>query len=119
LKADRYGADQEPAAPSLKETTVTAASQTARPARTSRHPARTAWIFPGRIDLALVVNWHRVTVEAMIQDLKFAREREFDKDSTLIAGLRLLSAECSMALAVCRTQRDAASGRTHDGGACQ
>jgi hypothetical protein len=105
-------------ATSLKEQTVTAASQTARTARTSRAPARTAWIFPGRIDLALVVNWHRATVEAMLHDLKIAREREFAKDSTLIAGLRLLSAECSMALAVCRTQRDAASGRRDDGWTC-
>jgi hypothetical protein len=107
-----------PLATSLKEKTVTAASQTARTARTTRNPSRTVWICPGRIDLALVVNWHRATVEAMIHDLKIAREREFAKDSTLIAGLRLLSAECSMALAVCRTQRDAACGRRHDGGTC-
>jgi hypothetical protein len=104
--------------PSLKEKTVTAASQTARTARTSRNPARTAWVYPGRINLALVVNWHRSTVEAMLHDLKIARERELAKDSTLIAGFRLLSAECSMALAVCRMQPDAASVRSNDGGTC-
>jgi hypothetical protein len=109
---------RSPLATSLKEKTVKAASQTARPAQTSRNPTRTAWIFPGKIDLALVVNWHRATVDAMLHDLKVAREREFAKDSTLIAGLRLLSAECSMALAMCRTHRDAASGRRYDGGTC-
>jgi hypothetical protein len=80
---------------------------TASHARTSHTAARAAWIFPGRINLALVVNWRQATMETMLHDLKIARELENTRDLTLISRLRQLSAECSMALALCRTEHDA------------
>jgi hypothetical protein len=87
--------------------TVTTISHTARTAQTS-HSAPRAWLFPGKMDLALVVNWRQAPMEAMVHDLERARELEDVKDLTLIARLRLLSAECSMALALCRVEQDAA-----------
>lgn len=87
---------------------MTTASPPAKTAPSSRKAARVAWLFPGRTELALVVNWHQETMEAMLQDLRTARELEYVKDLTQIAGLRLLSAQCSMALALCRAERDAA-----------
>ena len=75
---------------------------------TTSHPAanHAAWIFPGRINLALVVNWRQAPMEMMLHDLKVARELESTRDSTLISRLRQLSEECSMALAMCRTRHE-------------
>jgi hypothetical protein len=90
--------------------TVTTISHPARTAQTSQSAPR-AWLFPGKIDLALVVNWRQAPMEAMVHDLEIAREVEHVKDLTLIARLRLLSAECSMALALCRAEQDPAPGQ--------
>lgn len=65
---------------------------------------RTAWLFPGRIELALAVNWRQGTMETMVQDLRTAREHERVKDLSQIAGLRLLSDHCATALARCRLE---------------
>lgn len=51
-------------------------------------------------------------MEAMVYDLETAREVEDVKDLTLIARLRRLSAECSMALALCRAEHDTAPGQS-------
>jgi hypothetical protein len=86
---------------------------------TAAGPSQTAaraWLFPGRIDLAMVVNWKQATMETMLHDLKNAREQEDVRDSTLIAGLRQFSVECARTLALCRTERGAASGQRNDGG---
>jgi hypothetical protein len=95
---------------SPEETTVTTACQTTRPCQSPRSATR-IWIYPGKIDLALVVNWRQAPMEAMVHDLAIAREVEHVRDLTLIARLRLLSAECSMALALCRAEQDTAPGQ--------
>lgn len=87
---------------------MTSTSHTARPYQSPRSATR-IWIYPGKIDLALVVNWRQAPMEAMVRDLETAREVEDVKDLTLIARLRRLSAECSKALALCRAEQDAAS----------
>jgi len=87
---------------------MTTASRAPKTAQSSRNAPRAAWLFPGRTELALVVNWRQATMESMLHDLKIARELEYVKDMTQIAGLRLLSAQCSTALALCRAERDAA-----------
>jgi hypothetical protein len=71
---------------------------------------RAAWLFPGRITLALVANWRHPSLEAGLHELMIARERERGTDLSLIAGLRQLSAKCSLALTRCRTAEEAASG---------
>jgi hypothetical protein len=87
---------------------MTTASATASTPRTSHNATRAAWLFHGRTELALVVNWHQATMEGMLHDLKIARELEYVKDLIQIARLRLFSAQCSMALARCRTEQDTA-----------
>ena len=82
---------------------MTTASRTARGRPTPNTAAQPAWLFPGRTEMAIVVNWRQATVEMMVHDLRLAREREQVKDSVQIARLRLLSARCELALARCRT----------------
>ncbi len=82
---------------------MTIASRTARARPTQSTPAKSAWLFPGRTELGISVNWRLAAIEAMVHDLKFAREREEVKDSLHISRLRLLSARCELALARCRT----------------
>jgi hypothetical protein len=96
-----------PAANVAEGMTVTTTSHTASTAQTSRTATQAAWLFPGRTELALVVNWRQATMEAMLHDLKTARELEYLRDSTLF---RLFSARCSMARAFRRTDQHAASG---------
>ena len=72
-------------------------------------PVTRIWIYPGKIDLALVVNWRQAPMEALVRDLETAREVENVRDLTLIARLRRLSAECSKALDLCRAEQAAAS----------
>jgi hypothetical protein len=81
---------------------MTIASRTATGRPTPSTPAQAAWLFPGRTELAITVNWRLAAIEAMVRDLKFAREREEVKDSLQISRLRLLSARCESALARCR-----------------
>jgi hypothetical protein len=83
--------------------TMTIASRTAKARPTSNAAAQPAWLFPGRTELAITVNWRLATIETMVHDLRIAREREEAKDFTQIARLRLLSARCELALARCRT----------------
>jgi hypothetical protein len=82
---------------------MTIASHTARDHPTPNNASQAAWLFPGRTELALAVNWRQAAVEVMVRDLRLAREREQVKDSSQIARLRLLSAQCLTALARCRT----------------
>ena len=89
---------------------MTIASHNARIDRTPHTATRAAWLFAGRIQRALVINWRQAAIKAMVHDLRVARELEQVKDLAQIAGLRLLSAQCSMALARCRAERDAAEG---------
>lgn len=86
---------------------MTTASASAKAAPTTRKPVR-AWLFPGRTELTLAVNWRQETVEAMVHDLRNARQLEHIKDLAQIARLRLLSAQCATALAMCQAERDAA-----------
>jgi hypothetical protein len=87
---------------------MTTASTSAKPAPTTRKAVRAVWLFPGRTELTLVVNWRQETMETMLHDLRSARQLECVKDLTQIARLRLLSAQCSTALALCQAERDAA-----------
>jgi len=87
---------------------MTTASPTVSTAPTTRKAVRAAWLFPGRTELTLVVNWRHETMEAMLHDLRTARECEHARDLNQIARLRLLSAQCSTALAMCQAERDAA-----------
>lgn len=80
-------------------------AMTARPSQTT---LAGTWMFPGRIELEIVANWQQAPSEAILQDLKAAREMQEESDSALIAGLRQLSADCSRMLARCRMHRDAA-----------
>ncbi|HUE44792.1 MAG TPA: hypothetical protein VMO81_00945 [Aestuariivirgaceae bacterium] len=82
---------------------MTIASRTARGRPTPDTPAQPAWLFPGRTELAITVNWRLAAIEVMVRDLRLAREREEVKDSIQIARLRLLSARCELTLARCRT----------------
>ena len=82
---------------------MTIASRTAKARPTPNAAAQPAWLFPGRTELAITVNWRLAAIEVMVHDLRRAREREEVKDSTQIARLRLLSARCELALARCRT----------------
>ena len=82
---------------------MTIASRTAAGRPTPSTPAQPAWLFPGRTELAISVNWRLAAIEAMVCDLKFARECEEVKDAIQLARLRLLSARCELALARCRT----------------
>ena len=86
---------------------MTTASAAAKPAPTPRK-VRAAWLFPGRTELTLAVNWRQEALEAMLHDLRSARQLEYVKDLAQIARLRLLSAQCSSALALCQAERDAA-----------
>jgi hypothetical protein len=81
--------------------TIATRTATARP--TPSTPAQPAWLFPGRTEMAITVNWRLAAIEAMVRDLRLAREREEVKDTLQIARLRLLSARCELALARCRT----------------
>ena len=81
---------------------MTIASRTARVRPTPSTPAQPAWLFPGRTEMAITVNWRLAAVEVMVRDLRLTREREEVKDSLQIARLRLLSARCELALARCR-----------------
>jgi hypothetical protein len=81
---------------------MTIASRTAKGRPVPTTPAHPAWLFPGRAELAIAVNWRLAAIEVMVRDLRLAREREEEKDSTQIARLRLLSARCELALARCR-----------------
>lgn len=87
---------------------MTTASASAKPAPATRKPVRAAWLFPGRTELTLAVNWRQEALEAMLHDLRSARQLEYVKDLAQIARLRLLSAQCSTALALCQAERDAA-----------
>jgi hypothetical protein len=82
---------------------MTIASRTAKARPTPSPSAQPAWLFPGRTELAISINWRLAAIEVMVCDLKLAREREEVKDSMQIARLRLLSARCELALARCRT----------------
>jgi hypothetical protein len=82
---------------------MTIASRTAKGRPTPKMPAQPAWLFPGRAQMAITVNWRLAANEMMVRDLRLAREREEVKDSIQIASLRLLSARCEMTLARCRT----------------
>ena len=82
---------------------MTIASRTARTRPTPDTPAQPAWLFPGKIGLAITVNWRHAAVEVMVHDLRLARELEDVKDAIKIARLRMLSARCEQALARCRT----------------
>lgn len=84
-------------------TITTITSRTARGRPTPNTAVQPAWLFPGRSELAIVVNWRQAAVEVMVHDLRLARELEQVKDSIQIARLRLLSARCELALARCRT----------------
>ena len=81
---------------------MTIASRTDR-ARPTPNAASPAWLFPGKIELAITVNWRQAAVDVMVHDLRLARELEQVKDSIQIARLRMLSARCELALARCRT----------------
>lgn len=81
---------------------MSTANRTARARPTTDTATRSAWLFPGRTELAIAVNWRQATVEGLMQDLKLAREREAEKDSTHIARFRRLSARCELALARCQ-----------------
>jgi hypothetical protein len=87
---------------------MTTASAPAKPASATRKAVRAAWLFPGRTELTLAVNWRQETLEAMLHDLRNARQLEHIKDLAQIAGLRRLSAQCASALALCQAERDAA-----------
>lgn len=82
---------------------MTIASRTAKARSAPNAATQPAWLFPGRSEMAITVNWRLAAIEAMVRDLKLAREREEVKDSIQIARLRLLSARCELALARCRT----------------
>ena len=82
---------------------MTIASSTAKGRPTPNTAAKTAWLFPGRTELAIAVNWRQAAIEVMVQDLRLARELEELKDTAQIARLRLLSARCELALARCTT----------------
>ena len=82
---------------------MTIASRTARNRQTSNTAAQPVWLFPGRTELAITVNWRLAAIEVMVQDLRRARELEEVRDSNQIDRLRLLSARCELALARCRT----------------
>ena len=81
------------------------ASRTARGCPTPDTAAQPAWLFPGRTELAITVNWRQVAVEVMVRDLRLARELEEVRDSTQLARLRLLSARCEEVLERCRFSR--------------
>ncbi len=87
---------------------MTTASATAKSAPIRCKSARAAWLFPGRTELTLVVNWRHEAMEAMLCDLRTARECEHARDLAQIARLRLLSAQCTTALTLCQAERDAA-----------
>ena len=75
--------------------------------RVASHPmpknaTQAAWLFPGRTELAITVNWCQAAVDTLVDDLRLARELEDVKDSVQIARLRRLSARCELALARCR-----------------
>lgn len=81
---------------------MTIANPTARSRPTPDAAAQPVWLFPGRTELAITVNWRLAAIEVMVHDLRRARELEEVKDTTQIARLRLLSARCELALARCR-----------------
>jgi hypothetical protein len=88
---------------------MTTAGRTARTARTSHYAtSRAAWLFPGATKLELAVNCYQFTMEETLHNLEIARGLEYIKDLTQIAELRLLSAQCSMALERCRMEPGAA-----------
>jgi hypothetical protein len=87
---------------------MTTASAAASTAPTTRKAARAAWLFPGRTELTLAVNWRQEALEAMLHDLRSARQLAYVKDLAQIGRLRLFSAQCSSALALCQAERDAA-----------
>lgn len=78
------------------------ASRTTRDCPATNTAAPSAWLFPGRTELAIAVNWRQAAVEVMMHDLMLAREREAERDSTRIASFGRLSARCELALARCR-----------------
>jgi hypothetical protein len=82
---------------------MTIASRTDRARPTPSTATPPAWLFPGKIGLAITVNWRQAAVDVMVHDLKLARELEQVKDSIHIARLRMLSTRCELALARCRT----------------
>jgi len=82
---------------------MTIASRTATGQPRPNAAVQPAWLFPGRTELAIAVNWRQAAIEVMVHDLRLARELEQVKDSIQIASLRLLSARCELALARCRT----------------
>jgi hypothetical protein len=53
--------------------TMTIASHTARDRPTPNNAAQAAWLFPGRTELALAVNWRQAAVEVMVRDLRLSR----------------------------------------------
>ncbi len=81
---------------------MTTASRTAKARPSPNMPAQSAWLFPGKTELAITVNWRQAANEVMVHDLRLAREVEEVKDSIKIARLRMLSARCELALARCR-----------------